>query len=1487
MVRGTVSEKRIKRMLKRIFTLIFLLATTGVFAQAKKDFSNDPKMFEADLKAFFAEDKRPDSKEILDKFTEEWEKPGNFTSSEQTNIIAYANQLLKQRMRTNPDFTSVLQLVMDYKANKVPEEKLNQYFSVANSIIVKNKRDLAKFTGVTDLLFSELAISKNESRVIKISNNNYTISYSTEPIITFPAIELMMLTKQDTMGVYQTSGVFYPLTDKWAGKGGTVYWTRVGFAKDQASAQLKKYNWDVRGSDYTADSVMFSFPRVFAKPIMGKLEDKATTDYLGNKATYPRFYSYQNVLSLKNVFKNIDYQGGFGIEGSQIYGTGTDTSRAVVTIKYNNKVVLRALSKAFVITPDKISASKAAVSMYIDKDSMYHSQLIFNYQERARLLTLSRDNEGLYASPFFDNYHMMEMEVGNILWHIDSANVNFRTIGNPSQEATFYSADFFSDDKYQQLQGILDYNPLQKVKQYVDQYKEKSIAVEDLAKFFNSKPEFINNLLFLLANNGYIYYDYASQRVIVKDKLLHYVLSDKKLSDYDNMHFSSVITARPNASLNLESYDLKVEGVTTINLSDSQSTYVVPKDQTINVRRDRNMAFSGAVHSGRFDFYGKDFLFDYAKFNVVLKNVDSVKFKFPEYKDGKIVAMHMIQNSLQNVNGFLYIDEPNNKSGQKRLEDYPIFECNKESYVYYDKPNIFKGVYKRDRFYFKINPFTIKNLDKFTAEGLQFPGTFVSASILPVFPHALTIQEDYSLGFKIQSPPGGYQMYKDKGKGNGLFSLSNAGLRAKGEIEYLASKTTSDNIILFPDSMNAASSKFVLASLPGGKYPPALGTQIYEHWMPYSDSMYIIHGKEPLSVYNGKINFSGDLILTPATLVGTGSMVYQTLNIAAKAFAFSPSNIKSSSGDIKINTPQSKKLALQADNVSVDLDLDKDYGKFQSNVDTSKILLPSNRFSTTLNVFTYDLKENNIDFQKNKNQSANDAYFVSNNPEQQALKFQSEKAKFDLNSESIKAQDVPFILLADSRIYTPNKELVIEKDGNIASIKGGIIVTSDKNEYYRIYDAFVNVFSKNKFTGYGTYDYRDKNGKVTKVKMNDIRTTDAGTTVAKADLKDTNRFYLTPGIRYMGAFTLMSTSSKPLLSGFVQPDVTQRRLRTEWVQYADSLDSNNIVLNLLAPKSVDAKDLYVGTFISLDSNRLYNLFYGKKYNAADPQVFGTVGKLVYDEKENEYKVGPDYMVNPAETDEASVQGGNLFVYRPVKNQVYTEGAYDMGANLKQVEIISGGTYTYNYNTNKNLFDMTMTINVPMNEEAAKIMSDSLMDNSFNAAPADLNKPGIANALAVMIKDKKDKDKVVNELLQNSYIATVDATQKAFVISSVEMTFNDSLRSFISKGYISLANSGKAVINKQLNGIIEITKSKGNAADKFGMILEAEPGSYHYFSFEDNILYYLASDYIYIDKVAQTASKLEKSKSGLHLKQAKVEDVGKLYTIKDTFADGSK
>ena len=107
------------------------------------------------------------------------------------------------------------------------------------------------------------------------------------------------------------------------------------------------------------------------------------------------------------------------------------------------------------------------------------------------------------------------------------------------------------------------------------------------------------------------------------------------------------------------------------------------------------------------------------------------------------------------LSGNLKIDEPNNKSGTKRNPQYPILNSEIESYVYFDNKSIQKGAYKRDKFFFTLDPFVMDSINTLKPDNFDFSGDFVS-NIFPTIRENLKIRPDYSLGFKRKTPPEGY-----------------------------------------------------------------------------------------------------------------------------------------------------------------------------------------------------------------------------------------------------------------------------------------------------------------------------------------------------------------------------------------------------------------------------------------------------------------------------------------------------------------------------------------------------------------------------------------------------------------------------------------------------------------------------------------------------------------------------------------------------------
>jgi len=73
--------------------------------------------------------------------------------------------------------------------------------------------------------------------------------------------------------------------------------------------------------------------------------------------------------------------------------------------------------------------------------------------------------------------------------------------------------------------------------------------------------------------------------VYVKDKVFNYVEANAGKKDFDVIQFNSVVESLDNAKLSLINYDLKLEGISRVFLSDSQNVVVYPNEQKIIVKK--------------------------------------------------------------------------------------------------------------------------------------------------------------------------------------------------------------------------------------------------------------------------------------------------------------------------------------------------------------------------------------------------------------------------------------------------------------------------------------------------------------------------------------------------------------------------------------------------------------------------------------------------------------------------------------------------------------------------------------------------------------------------------------------------------------------------------------------------------------------------------------------------------------------------------------
>ena len=832
-----------KKSLISVLTLLFSL-TAFSQKQQLKEFTNEFSIYLTELDAFMTATKNDKLELIYKQFSNQF---NTFSEDEKVNIIQISNQMLSRRLRPKPHFSNFISTILIVNNSARGEVLLPEWLKVFNATLNKSTSNkLMLFCKFSSDLLTENALRVSNSAKWKVSHSDFHFTFEMiQPVVVFDTpFNLSCSTNNGAYTIYNTTGKYYFISTEWVGQDGLINWESHGYPQDSVFAQIQSYKIDTRKNQVVADSSIFYNKSVFLEPILGQLVNKIAKGR--QRSMYPKFISYSKNVELKEIFPNIDYRGGYKIQGKEFVADGGKYAEAKIVFKRSGKDVFIANANRFSIGSDRIFAQEAGVKIFFDNDSIYHGNLQFKYIDSKRQLQLYRNVNGLSSATMLNTYHNVNMDFELLEWNIDKDLIAFGSLpGTAVSRVSFESVARFDSDLHTILGGIDAVHPLFLLNNYVKQKQEEKIYVEDFARFAKFPLNQIRALLIRLSRYGFIFYDFGLERITVLPKLYNYVNAASDLGDYDVISFNSVIKPGEyktgdkylvNATLNLETKDLNILGIHNIEVSSERNVYLYPRDGLVVLKKNRDFIFNGQIFvgQGRLNLFGREFKFHYDDFKVDLNYIDSVQLSVPIQPSRKDVYGHDIltpvRTVIEAVSGDLRIDDPSNKSGIRKdsFPEFPIFSSHYDSYAYYDKKSIFNGVYNRDRFSFHLEPFTIDSLDNYSGKGLWFAGTFESAGIFPSFDDTLRLQKDYSLGFNRKTPDEGFAIYGGKGKYYNAIHLSHKGLKGSGDFEYLTAKASANEIFFFPDSTNLYTQTFEISEvLTGIEFPEVNNTETY------------------------------------------------------------------------------------------------------------------------------------------------------------------------------------------------------------------------------------------------------------------------------------------------------------------------------------------------------------------------------------------------------------------------------------------------------------------------------------------------------------------------------------------------------------------------------------------------------------------------------------------------------------------------------------
>jgi hypothetical protein len=1445
----------------RLFLYItFWLFGAGLnqtIAQESSIFSGETDRFPEELRTYMQKNINAESEKALNDFLTAWTRDSLFSKKEQSKIVSQSINLVSRNAKPHPHFTHYLNsLVSLKKSHQSPENYLN-WEKGLELLLEKRKVSLMnmdRYLVFTKQLIDSSSLYRSVSVDWRSSSHQFRITVDTAIRVFIDKTSLVCYTRNDSINIFETSGEYNPITSVWKGKNGLVTWERAGFNRSDVNARLDSYEINMTRSEYTAQQVIFTNKFYFTTPLKGSLIDRVKLNKTPEDADYPQFNSYQKDFKIKNLYKDINYEGGLSMQGSKMVGTGNRMDQAKIFIYRKDTLVLVARSSYFAFKANRINAPNAEIIIKLKKDSIFHPGLALSYLVPSRELTLYRTENFTSQSPYFDSYHNLDMTFEQLVWKMNEPVMRFTALmGSTTGIANFESVNYFNNEKYQRMQLMDDIHPLISIRSFSKYMGTEEFLAEDFATYLKKPLTQVKQMLMRMAAQGFLFYDSEKGMASIRPRLHDYLAASVSKIDYDVISIPSrVNTPVENAVFDLRNYDLTINGITRIFVSDSQNVAIYPASDRIIMKHNRNFLFDGQVQAGLFTFSGKNFFFNYDTFKIGMRKIDSLHIR---YLTGAVdnygfpVATDA-QNLIEDLTGELFIDKPDNKSGRKSYPQYPIFDSKENGFVYYDSRKIQNGVYTRDKFFYRIDPFRMDSLDNFNRESMKFNGELTSAGIFPDIRDKLRLQPDKSLGFNHMTPDSGLVLYGGKGTFTNQIILNNAGFKGKGTIHYLTSTTSSDDIWFYPDSMNAAAREFTITEkIPETEFPKVESMHSRIHWMPYKDEMYAYRTDTSFRMFNDKGVLAGDLKLQPGGLSGSGRMFFEGAEMSSNNYNFKANEIQSDTADFYLKSLHSKGFTVLTDNIRADINFNTHQGNFTSNEDYTLVSFPENKYVSFLDHFEWDMNRKELAMGSRTTtppavavaeEGLSGPRYISIDPAQDSLSFISPVAVYDYDSNLIKASAVKYIDVADARIYPENQRLTVLPDARLKTLYKAGLVADRNTRYYSLFNASLTITGRNKYTGSAYYEYVDELKQKQTIFFNTLGVDNNLKTIGTGEIAETDQFTLSPNYKYQGKVYMQASNKLMTFDGGALIEQNCEKLPPRWVYFRSEIDPSNIMIPIGDPLiDINRDKIFNGLFMYYDSVHVYPAFLSGRKNYSDVPLITSSGYLHYDKEGQQYQIGSREKLL-----DKNLPGNILALHR--ENCILSgEGKMNLGEKLGQVKITAAGNATHNINANITEMDVLMGVDFYIADNIISYMASEA--DSMPSLPAvDLSRPAyVKNMIELIGKAKYDAMK--SELgLFGSLKEYPAELRHTILFNELRLKWNNESNSWISVGKIGISSINNTPVNKRVDGLIELQiKRSGDIMDIY---LQLDRRTWYYFGYTRGVMQILTSNNALLEKM---------------------------------------
>jgi hypothetical protein len=1284
-----------------------------------------------------------------------------------------------------------------------------------------------------------------------------------------PSGTLRALAKGDTLEVQRTGGHYDHGAERFEGRSGRVDWGRSGWDPERNYADFDAFSIRLKTPSLTVDSARFT-TELFPDPLLGQLTDKARARKRDEKtgealdaARYPRFDTYVNRLSMPDIVPGVDFQGGLTVRGAELQGKGTEEEPAELDFRRADTVLVKCRASLFILKAQQFGGQGVEAIVRLGADSVYHPELNLRFDLASQRLSLVRTQEGLGPRPFSDSYHKVSLDCDVLSWKMDENRLRLEgPPGSSRSTAILFSEDFFDRDVFRDMQGIDPVHPITRVYNHIRATGDTTFSSQQLASSIRLTEPKTRSMMIVLAHQGYLEMNLRTREATATDKLFADLANAAGRRDYDVLFFRSEAGASAHGEISLLNRLLKLEGVSRVDVSRDRGVVIEPRDGRVSIGADRDFDFAGSVRAGNLQFDGTDYAFDYESFSIELNAVEECKLRVndEEERDARgLPKKKRVRNELENIEGVLRVDVPINRSG--RLSDlypeYPVLVTEAPSYVYWDDARIEGGAYERDRFRFVVEPFTLDSLDALGHQELVFDGTLESGDLLPPLTERLRVMDDLHLGFRTETPVGGYSVYGGAGTFDEDLTLDGGGLQGGGKLDFRTAHAESDRFVLLPDSTKGVAQVFTNAESAGPPpVPEAQGEGVAVLFEPRKSSLTVRSEDIPIRVFEGESELDGALTLGDVGMTGAGTMRFSGASLTSNLFELDRRRILSDTAAFQLDQRVEGALAFKTDNVHCTIDFDERVGEFASNDGETKIELPANQYICYMDEFKWYMDKDEMemtssreplqDFVIDTDDAVSQSNFYSTRNDQDSLNFLAPTAFYDISEAVIQCEAVKFIRTADAFVEPDSGRVTVRRRAQMDRLYRAVVVANVVTRHHRLFDAQVDILGRFDYEAEASLFYEDENGLEQLIRFEEVEVDTSGETVGKGVIPIQDGFGLSPFFGFSGEVRLAAAREHLEFDGAVSLEAACPETDKQQLLFEAVIDPKDVRIPIdTALRSPMMDHLGIGAYlrdIDEPGGGPYGAFVDENRSSREFPILAASGELRYDKREGKYQAGsPEKMMQPnlpgtlieLEAGQCAVTGSGPVVL-PVDYGMVTQRS---AGSIKAFPTGTGIEAS-----------LTAGIDFPFDDAVWKLLAERIQAWP-TALPLDVTQTTFEPTLREWLGLEGADEVLGGMTLMGVFKKTPASIQHRLLLTGLDLTWDASEDAFISReNGIGIVSMDKLPVFRRVPGRVEWSLAGTNGILRIYFHLDEE--NWYYFEYRNGVMNITSKDQQFIDAITE-------------------------------------